>query len=223
MDLPPSIDWRDEGAVNEGKSQGQCGSCWAFSTVGAIEGQYFRKNGNLARFSEQNLVDCVSQLHPVCGCGGCNLPYAYEYVQLLGINTANDYPTPYQGEEGLCQSDMSSAVTITNYNRIAMGDEDRLKEAIATIGPISVSIDASHSSFHSYSSGVYYEPDCCSADSCHNHDVLVIGYGTDENDGDYYILQNWWGAGWGEIGYFKLARNRDNHCGIATEAMYPIL
>lgn len=202
--------------------QGHCGSCWAFSIVGAIEGQYFRETGKLIPFSEQNLVDCVSQLYPYCGdCGGCHLSDAYEYIQFNGINKASDYPTPYQAEQGICRSNISSAIMINNYHRIPKGDEGILKEAIAAIGPISVSIDSRHDSFHFYSSGVYYEPECDSYDL--HHAVLVVGYGITDHGQEYYIGKNSWGDGWGEDGYFKIARNRSNHCGIATGAVYPIL
>lgn len=186
-----------------------------------MEGQYFRKTGKLVRFSEQLLIDCVSQLHMECGCGGCNLPDAYEYIQLSGINTVEDYPTPYQAQDGFCKSNISNAVMIKNYHRIPMGDENKLKEAIATIGPISVLIDSRHLSFHFYSSGVYYEPECSSYDL--HHAVFVVGYGTTDDGQEYYIGKNSWGEGWGEGGYFKMARNRGNHCGIATGAIYPIL
>lgn len=189
-----------------------------FYSSGAIEGQHFRKTGKLIQLSEQNLIDCVND----CGCGGCSLSEAYQYVQMNGINTADEYPTPYMAEDGLCQSDNSNIISIIDYHRITEGDEAELQEAIASVGPISVSIDARHSSFYQYSSGIYNEPDCSSSDL--HHDVLVVGYGTDENGQDYYIVKNWWGPDWGEnLGYFRLIRNFSNNCGIATRAMYPIL
>lgn len=131
--LPVSIDWRDEGAVNGHKVQGDCGSCWAFATTGAIEGQYFRKTGKLIQLSEQNLIDCVDG----CGCDGCTLAEAYFYVHDHGINLANKYPTPYRADDGICKSTEWN-VTISDFEFTPKGDENKLTEAIATIGPISV-------------------------------------------------------------------------------------
>lgn len=211
--LPESIDWREQGAVNGHKVQGSCGSCWAFSTTGAIEGQYFRKTGSLVQLSEQNLVDCVAG----CGCGGCSETEGFQYVQKNGIDTADNYP--YVEADGDCDP-KDANITIRSYEVIPEGNEDKLTEAIATIGPISVSIDASHFSLRHYEGGIYFEPDCSSHTL--DHGVLAIGYGI-ENGELYYIVKNWWGEEWGEHGYFRIVRKRCNHCGIATRAVYPIL
>lgn len=221
--LPSSVDWRKEGAVNDvkHKTQGMCGSCWAFSTTGAIEGQHFRQTGKLIQLSEQNLVDCTSDILGNCGCNGCSLFGAYLYARKNGIDTTAGYPEPYSQTEGVCQFNSSNAIKIKDFRDIPTGDEHKLREAIATIGPISVEIDASNSSFHHYHSGVYYEPKCDPANL--DHGVLAVGYGRTEKGEDYYIVKNWWGDDWGEGGYFKLARNRNNHCGIATAAIYPIV
>lgn len=220
--LPDSIDWRHEGAVNSAadKVQGNCGSSWAFAITGSIEGQLFRKTGKLARLSEQNLLDCGSDFKGKCGCGGCSLGNAFLNVVLRGINTVEDYPTPYMAKVGDCKFNSSRAITIVFDNLLTAGDEYMLREAIANKGPIAVRIDGSHDSFKHYKSGIYYEPDC----SSHNLDldVLAVGYGIDENGEHYYILKNWLGEDWGEKGYFKLARDRCNHCGVATEAYYPV-
>lgn len=185
--------------------------------LGAVEGQYFRKTGRLVRFSEQNLVDCVDD----CGCSGCTLPEVYQYVRNSGIETAENYTGSYMQAKEYCRFDSSNAVNVTGYKRIPEGNEHRLQEAIATVGPISVSMDASNFSFMHYHSGIYFDESC----SAHHldHAVLAVGYGVDDNGEEYYILTNWWGRDWGENGYFRLKRDRCNHCGIASEAMYPIL
>jgi len=109
--------------------------------------------------------------------------------------------------------------TCTGYVDIKQGSESDLMAAIASVGPVSVAIDASRSSFQLYRSGVYVEPRCSSRSL--DHGVLAVGYGTDAKNGDYWIVKNSWGTGWGEAGYIKMARNKSNQCGVATEASYP--
>lgn len=220
--LPDSIDWRDEGAVNPTvPKQGDCGACWAFSVSAAIEGQYFRKTGKLEPLSVQNLVDCSHGKNH--GCAGGYLQQAYKYVKKNGgINTAKSYP--YEESSGDCRYNPDDTnVQISGFKRIRKGDEDKLKEALATIGPISVSIDASSSNFDFYHKGIYNDPHCKSASKSLDHSVLLVGYGTSKSGEDYYILKNWYGPHWGEKGYFKMARNQNNHCGVATEPMFPVL
>lgn len=158
-----------------------------------------------------------------CGCHGCSLLGAYLNAESNGIDTTDQYPRNYTAEDGVCQFNSSNAIKIAGYKFIPSGDEDKLKEAIASVGPISVEINANHDSLYHYSSGIYYENECENDPDKLDHGVLAVGYGTTEKGEDYYILKNWWGADWGEGGFFKLARNRNNHCGIASEAVYPIL
>lgn len=129
---------------------------------------------------------------------------------------------PYKAKGGHCKYNPKySVATLRGYMDIPNGDEKKLQEAIALIGPISVAIDASHQSFWYYSSGVYYEPHC--NEDYINHAMLAVGYGTDEKGRDYYIIKNSWGEKWGEGGYMRLARNKKNHCGVASTATYPIV
>lgn len=217
--LPKSIDWRDHGAVTHVKDQGMCGSCWAFASIGAVEGQHFRKTGHLVSLSEQNLVDC-SQIYGNKGCSGGHPRMAFEYIKSNGgIDTETTYP--YVAFDAKCRYSVTSGANVTGAIRIPMGDERKLQEAIAIVGPISVCIDASNDSFQHYSGGIYSDPAC----NPHrlDHAVLIVGYGTDEHQQDYYIVKNSWGSDWGENGYFRLARNHNNHCGVATEASYPLV
>jgi len=220
VEFPQTVDWRTHGAVTPVKDQGHCGSCWSFATTGALEGQNFRKNGTLVSLSEQNLIDC-SEKYGNSGCNGGLMDNAYQYIQENhGIDTESSYP--YEGRDDTCRykKDESGAVD-KGFVDIPSGSEEQLMHAVATIGPVSVAIDASKESYQFYASGVYYEPDCDSESL--DHAVLVVGYGTTEQGENYWLVKNSWGTTWGEQGYIKMARNKGNHCGIATSASYPLV
>eukprot|EP01137_Pigoraptor_chileana_P030804 Opistho-2@17782 len=217
---PTSVDWRTKGYVTGVKDQGQCGSCWAFSTVASLEGQHFKKTGTLVSLSEQNLVDC-STAQGNEGCNGGLMDQGFDYIiKNKGIDTEASYP--YKAVDGKCAYNAAnSGATVSSYKDIPSGDESSLTDAAANIGPISVAIDASQSSFQFYSSGVYDETGCSSSQL--DHGVAVVGYGTDAKGGDYYIVKNSWGGSWGLSGYIWMSRNKSNQCGIATAASYPIV
>ncbi|KAL5019855.1 hypothetical protein ScPMuIL_002747 [Solemya velum] len=215
--LPSTVDWRKEGYVTPIKDQGQCGSCWAFAAVASLEGQHFKKEGELVSLSEQNLVDC-SRAQGNDGCEGGLPDQAYEYIKVNdGVDTESSYP--YKARDDKChfvKADVGA--TDTGYVDITKGSEGDLKTAAATVGPISVGIDASHDSFQLYRSGVYNERRCSKTQL--DHGVTVVGYGTHEGN-DYWLVKNSWGTSWGEDGYIMMSRNKDNQCGIATAASYP--
>lgn len=216
-DLPSEVDWRTKGYVTPVKNQGQCGSCWAFSSTGSLEGQHYKKTGQLVSLSEQNLVDC-SKKEGNYGCEGGLMDQAFTYIKKnRGIDTEKSYP--YRAKDGHCRfSRANVGATDTGYVDIPHGDEGALQSAVATVGPISVAIDAGHPSFQMYKSGVYYEPRCST--SRLDHGVLAVGYGTEDTK-DYWLVKNSWGPKWGMAGYIRMSRNRDNNCGIATQASYP--
>jgi len=214
--LAALVDWRTSGAVTGIKDQGQCGSCWSFSSTGAIEGINKIKKGSLPNLSEQNLMDC-STSYGNQGCNGGLMTSAFKYVVAnKGLDTEASYP--YTAKAGTCHFTTANVgATIANYGTVASGSESALLTAVAR-QPISVAIDASHNSFQLYKSGTYYESACSSSKL--DHGVLAIGYGTD-NGADYWIVKNSWGTSWGTAGYIQMARNRSNNCGIATQAAYP--
>ncbi|XP_071954773.1 procathepsin L-like [Antedon mediterranea] len=216
VDVPTEVDWRTKGYVTPVKDQGQCGSCWAFSTTGSVEGQHFKKYNKLVSLSEQQLVDC-SLDYGNMGCDGGLTDFAFLYIMDNGIESEESYP--YLGKDGICKNDTSQvAANITYYTYIY--GEKFLKRAVAIVGPISVAMDASQVSFMFYDQGVYSDPSCSSIYL--DHAVLVVGYGYDIWGGPYWLVKNSWGTSWGMEGYFMISR-KHNMCGIASEAIYPLV
>ncbi|MCD7454721.1 putative cysteine protease rd21b [Datura stramonium] len=216
--VPESVDWRKKGAVAPIKDQGSCGSCWAFSTVAAVEGINQIATGEMITLSEQELVDCDKMYND--GCNGGLMDYAFEFIiSNGGIDTETHYP--YKGIDCDCDSIRKNAkvVSIDGYEDVP-ANEKALQKAVAH-QPISVAIEASGRAFQLYSSGIFSGECGTQLD----HGVVVVGYGR-ENGADYWIVRNSWGTNWGEDGYIKMARNvkdtNSGKCGIAMEASYPI-
>lgn len=168
------------------KDQGQCGSCWAFSSTGSLEGQHFAKTKQLVSLSEQNLVDC-SQKQGNMGCNGGLMDQAFTYIkENKGIDTEKSYP--YEAEDRTCRFKAADVgATDTGFTDIKSKNEEALQQAVATIGPIAVAIDASHNSFQLYKRGVYNEKSCSQTQL--DHGVLAVGYGTEGSD-DYWLVKN---------------------------------
>ncbi|XP_062453555.1 cathepsin S-like [Rhea pennata] len=214
--VPDAVDWREKGCVTAVKNQGACGACWAFSAVGALEAQVKLKTGKLVSLSAQNLVDC-SWSYGNKGCGGGWRNKAFQYIiDNQGIDSDDSYP--YTAQDGACRYNPAArAATCSNYVELPRGDEGVLKDAVASVGPVSVSIDAGQPTFFLYKEGIYDEPRCSQTG---NHAVLVVGYGTSDGK-DYWLVKNSWGVRFGEQGYIRMSRNRGNQCGIASYASYP--
>lgn len=221
-DIPESMDWREKKAVGEVKNQMMCGSCWAFSTTGAIEGINAITTGKLVSLSEQMLIDCdTSKDH---GCHGGLMDFAFDFVVANGgIDTEESYP--YKAEEGVCDVNRRDrhVVTIDGHEDVPMNDEVSLLKAVSN-QPVSAAIEADQRAFQLYVGGVF-DADCGTQ---LNHGVLVVGYGNEFNgtvDMPYWTIKNSWGPEWGDAGYIKIKRNTENvegQCGVAMQASYPI-
>ncbi|KAI8549964.1 hypothetical protein RHMOL_Rhmol06G0066600 [Rhododendron molle] len=216
--LPDAVDWREKGAVVDVKDQGSCGSCWAFSTVAAVEGVNQIVTGDLISLSEQELVECDNTYNE--GCDGGLMDYAFEFIiNNGGIDSEADYP--YNARDGKCDLSRKNAkvVTIDSYEDVPANDEKALQKAVAS-QPVSVAIEAGGMTFQFYESGVYTGKCGTALD----HGVTAVGYGT-EDGADYWIVKNSWGSSWGESGYIRMERSTaglTGKCGIAMEASYPI-
>jgi len=214
------IDWREKGVVTNVKNQGQCGSCWAFSTAASIESAWAIAIGVLNSFSPQQIMDC-SASYGNQGCNGGLIDPSFQYViDNGGIDSWDSYPYEQQSDFNCRYKNSSVGAYISSYTDIESQSEDSLQSAVLNIGPVSAAIDASQSTFQFYSSGVYYDAKCSSTNL--DHGVNVIGFGSLDSDGtQYYIVKNMWGTDWGMDGYVFMARNKGNNCGLATDASYP--
>lgn len=217
--LPLLKDWRESGIVSPVKNQGSCGSCWTFSSTGALEAAYAQAFGKGISLSEQQLVDCAGAFNNF-GCNGGLPSQAFEYIKYNGgLETEAAYP--YTGKDGVCKySSENVAVKVRDSVNITLGAEDELKHAVGIVRPVSVAFEVVDG-FRSYNGGVYTSTTCGSDPMDVNHAVLAVGYGV-ENGVPYWLIKNSWGADWGDNGYFKMEMGK-NMCGVATCASYPVV
>jgi len=224
LDLPASVDWRDKGAVTPVKDQGQCGSCWAFATTEVIESHVQIATGTLPVLSSQQVTSCTPNPLHCGGTGGCrgSIPQlGFTYVQLFGHVEEDAYPyvSGTSGSTEDCEynlDNLTPVVGLTGYTILTANNVQAVMEHVAEVGPLSVAVDASSWSW--YSGGVF---DDCSYDQniALNHAVVLVGYGTDSAEGDYWLVRNSWGTWWGEDGYIRLKRESSEVCGVNSTPM----
>jgi len=211
-----TVDWTKKGAVTPVKNQLQCGSCWAFSATGSMEGAWQIAKGKLLSLSEQELVDC-SNAQGNQGCNGGLMDNAFQYVIANGGIT-DEASYPYVAMNQDCASTgKNNVVMISSFKDVTQGDEKALQMAV-DMGPTSVAIEADQQCFQFYSSGILTDSSCGTQ---LDHGVLAVGYGTQDGT-DFWKVKNSWGTGWGMDGYILMGRGI-NECGIATEPSYPVV
>ena len=217
LQLPSSVDWRSKGAVNPVQDEGQCGACWAFSTVDALEGWYQINHGKLLSFSKQQVLDCDTNND---GCSGGDPVEALAYTAEHGIELALAYP--YTAQAGTCKYKKAIAIKANaNSTLVTPQNTDALKAALVA-QPVSIAIKAAQEVFSMYSSGVLKGE--CLGDNI-DHTALAVGY-TTINGEEAFIVKNLWGTDWGVDGYVYIStngsyNNGNGACGILTEPLVP--
>jgi C1A family cysteine protease len=229
LNYPDSIDWANAGAVTPVKDQGQCGSCWSFSTTGALETAYFLKYNTLFNFSEQQLVDCdnIRNGGHDLGCNGGLMDSAFSWITKNGgLCTEETYPyvSGDTTKSGTCQKSckIDYKSKILDYIDITPSSDEEMMNALAK-QTVAIAIQADQIEFQLYKSGVFTGACGTTLD----HGVLAVGYGSTDNH-DFYKVKNSWGETWGSNGYILLGRgsqynNGDGQCGMLLEASYPVL
>eukprot|EP01125_Pyxidicula_operculata_P022696 TRINITY_DN9509_c0_g1_i1.p1 TRINITY_DN9509_c0_g1~~TRINITY_DN9509_c0_g1_i1.p1 ORF type:complete len:366 (-),score=103.41 TRINITY_DN9509_c0_g1_i1:117-1214(-) len=212
------VDWRTKGVVTAVKDQGACGSCWSFGSAETLESYWAIKTGKLYVLSEQQILDCTPNPNGCGGTGGCGggtAELAYAQIKVMGgLATEADYPYVSGGGQNFqCQTNYTPVAKVTGYVNLPSNQEGPILTQLTKGGPLAISVDASAWSF--YESGVFNGCDQQNPDI--DHEVQLVGYGTDSSSGqDYWLVRNSWNSGWGEDGYIRLLRTTNPPCGIDT-------
>jgi len=209
------VDWRQKGIITAVKDQGRCGSCWSFAAAETVEAYFALSTGHLVDLSEQQILDCTAnpdQCGGTGGCGGATAELAYQAImQMGGLSSEWTYGySSYFGDNGQCNTTrFKSVAKITGYVNLPMNDAGPIMNHLLTTGPLAVSVDAS--SWGSYETGVF--DGCNQTNPDLDHAVQLVGFGTDPQLGDYWLIRNSWSPMWGEEGYLRIRRTPDKRCG----------
>nr|BAN39478.1 cysteine proteinase 2 [Entamoeba histolytica] len=218
IQAPESVDWRKEGKVTPIRDQAQCGSCYTFGSLAALEGRLLVEKGgdaNTLDLSEEHMVQCTRD-NGNNGCNGGLGSNVYDYIIEHGVAKESDYP--YTGSDSTCKTNVKSFAKITGYTKVPRNNEAELKAALSQ-GLVDVSIDASSAKFQLYKSGAYTDTKCKNNYFALNHEVCAVGYGVVDGK-ECWIVRNSWGTGWGDKGYINMVIE-GNTCGVATDPLYP--
>jgi len=215
--LPETVDWRTQGVITDVKDQGECGSCWTFGTAETFESYWALETGELADMSEQQILDCTANPNQCGGTGGCQggtpeLAYA-QIAEMGGLSSEWTYPyISYFGESQQCRSNATfmPIATLGNWTVLPSNEYEPVMQHLATTGPLAVNVDAS--AWQDYEEGVF--GGCNQTNPDIDHVVQLVGYGTDPEFGDYWLVRNSWNPSWGEVGYIRLARQSKLVCGV---------
>lgn len=213
-EVAASVDWVTSGAVTPVKNQGQCGSCWSFSTTGGLEGAWQISSGSLTSMSEQQFVDCD---HSSMGCNGGNMNTAFSWAKSENVCTESSYP--YTAKDGSCKTSCTTAIPqggVTGYKSVGSlffkATKEKMQSAIQQ-QPVSIAIQADQTSFQHYNSGIL--SGACGTQL--DHGVLAVGY---DSSAGYWLVKNSWGSSWGEKGYVRIT-DSGNECGVLSQPVYP--
>eukprot|EP01118_Nematostelium_gracile_P006926 TRINITY_DN2243_c0_g1_i1.p1 TRINITY_DN2243_c0_g1~~TRINITY_DN2243_c0_g1_i1.p1 ORF type:complete len:389 (+),score=99.29 TRINITY_DN2243_c0_g1_i1:49-1167(+) len=216
-DLPASVDWRTADIISPVKDQGQCGSCWSFATAESVESYYAKATGELVDLSEQQVLDCTqnpNQCGGTGGCGGATTELGFGQLIAQGGHLS-EWQYPYESYFGTTDFQCAypikgnAYVSVSDFKNLPTNEYDPIMNAVANIGPLAISVDAS--AWSAYESGVFNG--CNQTNPDLDHAVQLVGYGTDAQYGDYWLVRNSWNPTWGEDGYIRIMRTSTVQCG----------
>jgi len=227
--MPPSFNWVDKNVVSPVQNQGQCGSCWTFSTAAVIESAYAIKTGKLQKLSEQEIVDCshgcvLEDKQQVCnqGCdGGWMWSAMTDIISWKGLETEADYP--YKGTTDACKRVVAKTIDpISNYTCLSgpkKANETDMAAFLYANGPLSIAMDAGI--LQTYTSGIIKPKKGDCSETSLDHAIVIVGYGV-EGTTPFWIVRNSWGVAWGEKGYFRIIRG-EGACGLNAGVVFPLI
>ena len=219
--IPNAFDWRERSSIltEEVRDQGSCGSCYAHSTLQVIEAQLAIQYNKSVKLSVQEIIECAGD-HGTNGCKSGSIEGVFSYINAQGISLDEDYPQT-EVTKSCNKNPKRLNITIEKYKYYYNENEDHVKAALYSFGPLLGSYECSHETFFRYSNGLFYEPDCINSLKP-DHASIIIGYGS-ENGVDFWTIKNSYGAAWGENGYIRIARNKKFHCKVGLFVAIPVV